>query len=481
MDTGSNPTATRRVLNALGVFGGVQIAGIICSVVRTKFAALWIGPVGVGLITLYNATIEFISTATQLNLRQSAVRDLSLAADGERRRRAATTRTLALILGLIGSALIAAGAPVLSRLTFGDGAHTADFLLLSPMALLSAVAAANWAVMQAFGQLKPLARSTLAATVIATAAAVPLLWYMRMGGIVPVLLAFSAANCLFSCLLSHPAPAFDTSLRRTWRDGRSIMSLGFYITVSAALTLGASYVFLVWLNRNATADDVGIYQAGYTLVNSYVGLLFTAISMEYYPRLSAVGTSPRRCAVVASHEIKVAMCVLLPVVPIFVALRPTMVQILYSPAFAPVESYLLFAAPGIVLRALSWCLAFVILARGDGRIYVVTELLSAAAYIALNIAAWNLGGFAALGTAYALWYAFYTIVCLAVFRYRYRMRPGRGIVPLCILTLAVALCALAADSLIASGAAAAVAILSAYPALRLLRKNSSPTTENKFA
>lgn len=80
----STSSATSKVLKALGVFGSVQVVTILCSVIRTKLVALWIGPAGVGLITLYNSTVDLISNTTQLNLRQSAVRDISTEADKAR-------------------------------------------------------------------------------------------------------------------------------------------------------------------------------------------------------------------------------------------------------------------------------------------------------------------------------------------------------------------------------------------------------------
>ena len=68
-------------MKAMGLFGGVQIVGILCSILRTKLVALWIGPVGVGLFALFNQALEMISTATNLGIRQSSVRDLSQSAE----------------------------------------------------------------------------------------------------------------------------------------------------------------------------------------------------------------------------------------------------------------------------------------------------------------------------------------------------------------------------------------------------------------
>ena len=68
---------TRKVLKVLGIFGGVQAISILCAVLRTKLVALWLGPAGVGLFAIFNSTMDMIAKTAQLNLDQSAVRDLA--------------------------------------------------------------------------------------------------------------------------------------------------------------------------------------------------------------------------------------------------------------------------------------------------------------------------------------------------------------------------------------------------------------------
>lgn len=463
-------TATQKVLKALSVFGGVQVLSILCSIIRTKIVALWIGPVGVGLITLYSSTIEFLSTSSQLNLRQSAVRDLSQARDTKNAPRLALiVRRLALLLGSIGTVLTALLSPALSRFTFGTDEHTLAFVLLSPMILLISLAGANWAIMQGFEQLKRLARSTVTANIVATVIAVPLLFFFGTDGVIPTLITYAAANCLFSRLWSVPLPKQQIKLQSVVKEGRGMIALGIYMTISAGVSLLASYIFTAWLNRNSGADVVGIYQSGYTLINSYVGLLFTAISMEYYPRLANVSASKWRCQAMVSHEIKVAMWILMPILAAFIGMRGLAVKILYSSDFYAALPYLGMASIGVIFRAASWCMAYTMLARGDGRTYIVTETISAAAYIVLNIYLWQRWSYVGLGVAYIAWFALYTLVCYVVFRYRYNMRLGRGVALLCAITLAVCATSLALDNYFGSWAPILIAIVTIYPAFKALK------------
>lgn len=435
-----SPT-TAKILKALSIFGSVQVITILCSVVRTKLVAIWLGPIGVGLISIYNQTIDLLSSTTQLNLRQSAVRDLSEArSSGAADRTIGTVRILALILGLAGTLLMALASPLLGYTAFDEFNHYLPFVILSPVMLLSSIASGEWAVMQGLEKLKKLAKSSLYSALTATAVSVPLFYFFRLNGIVPVLIVFAVCNCVFALIFNRPYRTFSLSVRQALHTGRPMLSLGAYMTVSAIVTTLASYIFIAYLNRSYSTDTVGLYQAGYTLINSYTGLIFTSIAMEYYPRLSASAKSKMRSEILVSHEISVALWVLIPVVITFICCRGLIVDILYSSRFEAILPYLSIGIIGIFFRALSWCVAFVIIARGDGRAYILTETSSAVIYLALCIPAFRYGGFAGLGIAYVLWYGAYSVITCIVCRVRYgmRLRPT---------TLSLLLCALASACL----------------------------------
>lgn len=419
-------STTKKVLNALGVFGGVQMLTILCSVLRTKLVALWIGPVGVGIITLYNSTIDMITQTSQLNLRQSAVRDISVSSGtDEAPRIIATVRKLALLVGIAGTAGVLLLSPLLSLWAFGDLSHTPAFMLMSVMLYFSASAMGEMAVMQGLDRLKRLARCSLFTVVCATLLAVPLFYFFRARAIVPVIISFAFFNFMFARLFRERMPgacARDITFQEARRAGGPMIRLGFYMTLSAFASLLAANIYAIYLNHTESTDTVGIYQAGFTLVNAYVGVIFTAIAMEYYPRLTASIAHKARAGVLVSHEMGLALKILMPVVVVFICADQLIVRILYADSFNAMLPYIAIGITGTFLRAASWCMAFVILAKGDGPTFVFTETVSAAVMLALDIAGFRFLGFAGLGVAYVLWYLVYTLIVWYVYRYRYQMR-----------------------------------------------------------
>ena len=74
----SRNTISKGIIKVMGLFTGMQAFIILCSIIKMKLVALWLSSQGVGLFGIYNSTIETISTFTNLGLRQSAVRDISI-------------------------------------------------------------------------------------------------------------------------------------------------------------------------------------------------------------------------------------------------------------------------------------------------------------------------------------------------------------------------------------------------------------------
>lgn len=442
--TGHKSATTSKVLKALSVFGGVQVVTILCSVVRTKLAALWIGPLGVGLLTIYNSTIDLISQTAQLNLSQTSVRDLSQnRADAVRGpQTVAVVRKLAILLGVIGLVFVVLMSPFISRFAFGDGEHTWTYVALSFLVLAVSYTNGELSIMRGYDRLKPLAKCSLWTAIGLITCAVPLFYFFRLDGIVPLLLLSTALGALIAYFFRvKDVPQIRVTIREAWQEGRGMLGLGFYMTVSGFVSLLSSNLFIVYLNLNYGETTVGFYQSGYTLVNTYVGLIFNAITMEYYPRLSSVIRHRHRAEVVVSHEIKIALLVLMPVAVCFICFSEVIMRILYTPDFLSALPFVVVGATGVIFRAVSWCMAYVILAKGDGRIYILTETLSAIAYLALYIPLFANWTFSGLGWAYLLWYAFYFAVVYLVCRYRYSIRLRTGISRLTLLALVVVACA----------------------------------------
>lgn len=429
------------VLKAMGLFGGVQSLTIICSVIRMKFVALWIGVAGVGLFSIFNNAIELISMATQLNIRTSAVRDVAASAGNSMTAKGimvTIVRRWGWMLGLLGAFVMLVTAPVFSLETFGDYSRTWDFIVLSVCVFFASITSSEGAIMQGLERYKLLAVSSLWGVMGGLVLSIPLFYFLRIDSIIPSILAYSVsmAAAFIFCRVRNVKAPYKVTYRQTWEQGRSFIRLGGYMTVSAFIAQLLNYVFIAWLNIRGGDTAVGFFQAGYTLVNKYVGLVFTALAMEYYPRLTSVIRSRLRSGVFVSHEMSLIMILLIPITTFFIPAAQIIVKILYSDSFLTILPFIVVSMPGMVFRGISWCISFLILARGDGKTYIWTESLSSVIGVGLYIFAYDRWGIDGLGVAFTLWYVVYTIMMFVVMK-RIGLRLSRTTVWLSLFTLII--------------------------------------------
>ena len=466
---------SKTILKSIKVLGSVQMASNICSVILNKLVALWIGPAGMGMYSIYNSAVEMLRSATSLGLRTSTVRDVALASEsgiGEKlARMVAVVRRWSWFISLFGAITTMALAPALSRWSFGTTDHLWDFVLLSAALLFDGFAYNELSILQGLEKLKHYARASLLGTVMGLCFSIPLFYWLRLDSILWSVLIYHVSLIAAVMIYRHrvPEPVKVTN-REAVREGASFVRLGLLMTLSEFVTMLFNYILSAYLNRVAGTEVVGFYQSGYSLVGRYFGLIFSALATEYYPRITRVCHSRMRTRVFASQEINIMMFCLLPVISIFLVCRELIVSILYSDEFHAIIPYISIAVAGTVFRAYSCFLAFVIVARSDGKIYILTETLSALTGFVLNIGCYHLWGLAGLGIAFCLWYLAYCMIIGAVYfcRYRYTLSTQSSL--LTIFTFCFSMCIFALlEAEWLWTAIAATAIISVFSFVRLRR------------
>ena len=402
---------------------------ILCSIIRTKLVAVWIGPLGVGLFALFNQALETLNTATNLGMRQSSVRDISQAAEHSDKSHIAriitVVRRWSVWLALAGAIITMALAPALSRFTFGDSQHIWGFVALAGAVLLMALTNGEYAILQGTGRLRRLASVTVWGTITGLIISVPLFYWLRERSILPSIIAYALACATFAFVFrNRDYRPVHLTRHETYQTGKSFITLGIYMTAGTFVTMLANYIFVAWLNLHAGTDTVGYFQAGNTLVNKYTALILAALGMEYYPRLARIADNHDGLRANVTQEISVALTAIAPIAALFILLRLPIISLLYTNHFHVVADMVAWGAVGSVFRTLSWCIAFVILAKGAGRIYLITESISAALYLVLNIAGYHLWGLTGLGIAFLAWYVAYTVIVAVTYLHVFHLRLG---------------------------------------------------------
>jgi len=425
-DTKTEETRSYKdIFKATTLFGGVQVYQIIVNVIRSKFVAVLLGTAGMGIQGLYVSTLQFIQSITSLGLSGSAVRDVSEAngtGNAERISRTVTTlRRLVWITGLLGMVVVMVLSPVLSKTTFGSYDYTVPFIVLSCILLLDQLASGQRVVLQGLRRLKDLARASAIGATAGLIVSVPLYYILGIKGIVPTLILNSAIGLLITWLISKKVkiPKAELSAKETLTNGKMMVKMGIAMSASGILSTAVAYAIRSFIMHNGGTESVGLFQAGFVIINTYVGMVFTAIGTDYYPRLAAANKDNDECRKIVSQQGEIASQILAPLLCGCILLMPVIIKILYSDQFLEAGPFILWCCPGMMLRMASWLIAYQFIAKAESKLYITTEVIANLIYLALSVFGYKLGGLTGLGIAFTCEYVIYTILvyCIAARRY----------------------------------------------------------------
>ena len=417
-----------QVLKYTGIFGGVQGLNVIVSLVRNKLAAILLGPAGMGLVSLFNATVAFISQATGFGISMSAVRHISeLTESGDEAQRAyyiKVVRAWSLLAALLGVLVCVAIGPFLSSNTFAWGNHTLHFILLAPAVGMIAVTAGETAILKGTRQLKPLVvvqTFTILATLILT---VPAYYFFGQAGIVPVIVLMALVTLLFTVNYSWRLyPLQLSGSKGILGDGMEMIRLGVAFTLAGIVGAGSEMLIRSWLNLQGDLDAVGLYNAGYMITVTYASMVFSVMEADYFPRLSAVNGDVPATNETVNKQTEVTLLIIAPMLVGMIVLLPVLTPLLLSEKFMPIVAMTQVAALAMFFKAITLPAAYITLARGYSLLYLSLETAYFIVFVLLMMYGYRHWGL--LGTGIAITAAnvfdFFMIHTVAYFRYGYKM------------------------------------------------------------
>lgn len=427
MSRGGETNISRTIVKAMGVFGSIQVFNILCSVVRTKLVALWIGPLGMGLFAIFNSAIDMIVNIANFGMRTSATRSISMASDNPDKlnRISVAARRWAMWLGALGAIAMIIASPWLSEMSFGDRSHVWGYVILAIAVFANSLTLGEQAVMQGTSMLKKLAQASFYGALVGLILSIPLYYFLGEQSIVPSILCYSLSVLIFSYFIRKKGIGLQgctLTIKDTLAIGKDFLKLGIFITLTDVVSQTSNYIFISYLNNVANTETVGYYQAGYTLIARYTGLILSALCVEYFPRLSKVAHSNMKLNIFVSQEINIALMVLTPVIVAFILFARLIITILYTDEFFIIQNFITIGIVGMVFRVFSWCMSFVVLAKGRGKMFFIIEVMDIFVFLGAYITAYHFYGLDGFGGVFILWYFISTLIVMFCYYHFFNLR-----------------------------------------------------------
>jgi O-antigen/teichoic acid export membrane protein len=431
----------QQILKATSIFGGVQVFNILISIVRSKFIAVLLGPIGIGISGMLSATTGIISSLTNFGLGTSAVRDIAAAHESQNTKRIAIVSNVlnrwVWITGLLGMILTLLLSPWLSYVSFGNYEYTIAFLVLSITLLINQLNSGQLVVLQGSRKISLLAKANLAGSLIGLFTTIPLYYVWGIDGIVPALVIAAIVSLMVSYYFRKKVVVekIRVSKVRSIAEGKQMLKMGFLISMSGFMTLGFSYLVRLFISHEGSISEVGLYNAGFAIISSYVGLIFTAMGTDYYPRLSAVAHDENKANITINNQIEIALIILGPVIVVFILSIDWIIQLLYTDQFLSLNTMIVWAAVGMFFKAVSWSIGYYFLAKGTSKLFFWNELISNIYITVLNIIGYYYWGLSGLGYSLVLSYFIHLLQVFLFTNIQFNFTLGKNAILILIIQL----------------------------------------------
>lgn len=433
----------KKSLKTTSLFGGVQIYQILIKIISSKFVAVLLGPTGMGINGLLQSTTQIISSVAGMGLGTSAVRDMSASYasndEGKFFRTLSVFRRLIWFTGIFGALICLLGSPLWSKLTFGNYDYTIAFALIAVTVLFTQLTSGQTVLLQSTRNFKLMAKAGVIGSTVGLFVNIPMYFFWGVKGIVPAIITMSLATLAISTYFARKVPQKKVSLtsRETFHEGKFMLSMGFFLMLQGLLELVCGYIVRIYISNTGSLADVGLYNAGFMIINTYVGMVFTAMGTEYYPRLSTYTDDHERFNQAINQQIEISLLLTAPLIAFFLVFGDLAIIILYSNKFLPITWMVIWAIMAIFFKAPSWCISYSFLAKGDIKTFWLNELVAVLLQLGINLLFYHYGGLTGLGVSYMLNYFLYNFQVWFITKIRYSFKLNLSLLKVLIPQLVI--------------------------------------------
>lgn len=392
----------KTIFKNTGLFGFSQVLKILVRVVTNKFAAIFLGVTGIGVIGFLENILTLIRSVTDVGMTQSSVREVALSKENfQSQRLLQILYRWSWISGLIGTAVMTLFASQFSLLVFDDESYALWFVLLSLYFLFTSVSAIRLAVLRGKNKVITIVKYEIVGAVITSLLAIPLYYFFGIKGIIPVFLITSLIGFLASLYFTRDIQILQSKvpLKDFMKEVSPMVKLGFLLSMNMVFWQLSTYVIRWFLKDTASIETLGIYQVSNTFLVSYLGLIFTTMSNDYYPRLCNYQEDEKSFTNLVNDQTELALFLVVPAILLLYLIVPTLIPLLYSSEFLEVLSILQIGLFSVILKTVVWSIGYIPLVKGNKKMFFKQTVFGDVLNMLLSIVLFYYYGLQGLGIA----------------------------------------------------------------------------------
>lgn len=393
----------------------------LVGVIKMKGVALLLGPAGIGLIGLFQNLMAVITQVSSVGISNSGTREVARSVTALEGDVQYLTRKSLFWLGVF-LALLGAGGVLLIgciyiSLVAESSVKILEILGLATGVFFGVVAAPQGAILAGVRDIKSIATVRILSSLLSSFVGVGLIFLFKEDGVLPFVVAAPLANFLFMWLFARKVQLglegvgsikyFASNFMPLIKQGAGFMLSGLFMAV------GVLAVRVIYQDKIGV-EGLGFMQASWVVSATYLGLVFSSMGTNYFPKLSGLVNNKIKMQGLINLQAEIAFLFAAPLIIMMVGFSDLIISMLYTKDFAPAAEILVFQLVGDVLKLASWPLGFVLLASGMSKFYMYKGFVIVAVFVVSAYCLIPKAGFLSVGFAYTLMYAINFII-LTVF------------------------------------------------------------------
>lgn len=397
------------------VLNGVAVLiKTITMFVLNKILAVYLGPTGYAAIGQFQNFIQMVTTFAGSAINTAVVKYTAEYHEDETKQRAVwkTAGSIVFLFSLLFAILILIFQKQLALYIFQSLKFQTIFIWFAIFLIFFNFNTLFLAILNGKKEILKLVLANIAGSLFALVITGILAIKLQLYGALIALSIYQSIAFIVTLILCHRADWFEFSSLLGKIDlgiTKKFASFILMALVSAICVPLSQMLIRAYLTQEFSLAYAGYWEAMIRLSTVYLLLVTTTLGVYYLPRLSELNAIDEiKKEVYLGYKFIFPLAVLGGIC-VFI-LRDWIINLLFSPSFAPMQDLFLWQMMGDALKIGSWILAYLMLSKAMTKLYICTEIIFTVSLIALTYICTQVFGFEGVSIAHLINYGLYWIV-----------------------------------------------------------------------
>lgn len=380
----------KNILKASFVLSFATAATLITGMVKNKFLALFLGPIGVGALAQVNNFLNTVNTVSSFGLTQGVTKYAAESRDFND----ASTR-LKGVLHSAGKIIMFVSIPILivtvlfsrrlSLLLLNNVSSRIFFVIIAAAIPLLAMGQIFISFAQGLKAFKEISFLSVLISIIGLAIFIPLVYFFRIAGAVVSMLVFALVTFLAFRHLTKRLLVERThsSAGQEASYIKELLKFGYLRLIQTSIYPLTILIIRALIIRRLGLFSNGLYEVALAYSFMFVPLVNNILWSYSYPNYCRAENNNVLLTEV-NQFLKVSLFIAVPIITAIILFRSFLIKLLFSIEFLPAIEIISLQLLGDFLKVLIWPFNVVLMAKDHMKVAIALEVIWNIAFLSLS-------------------------------------------------------------------------------------------------